>query len=363
MNLTKESTSNKNELSLEETDHLVEDTQTSAEVLKEQQADSEAILLEASDDVPIETSDVSSEASLDTQQNEIGAEEMTPDLEDDYYQTKAQDHARIESLIEQAEKELADLKLRKSMMESDFEGLHAHYLQLIIGEKDISTIAKKTLLEYYAYEFLKPLKSIQLSATDNYDIWQTKHFYVRFQLTDKNQLDLYFKLNPINSMYESSYLPLLTIDSAQRSVQVNDDQILHLIRQWHGENIFSVNQLSLFNYDVNQILAHIKELGFSVSPSLIDNTQQLSVDMETDFPVEETVLDQVFITTMENEAYDFHTENLGEIRILLDKNQRLTIQLHPTSAVLTIDSDQWKRSLLDFFTSYAFLVPLVVPSK
>ncbi len=354
MNLTKESTSNQNEHSLEETEYLVDETQTSEEASEEAidvyQEESETLL------------DVSTDQINDPSEQQW-AQDTDAVLEDDYYQAKAQDHARIEALIDQAEKELADLKLRKSMMESDFEGLHTHYQHLIIGEKDISTIAKKTLLEYYAYEFLKPLKSIQLSATDNYDTWQTKHFYVRFQLTEAKQLDLYFKLNPINSTYESSYLPLLTIDSAQQSVLVNDDQILHLIRQWHAENIFSVNQLSLFNYDINQILAHIKELGFTVSPSLIDNTQRLSVDMETDFPVGDTVLDQIFITTMENKDYDFQTENLGEIRILLDKNQRLTIHMQPNSAVLTIDSDQWKRSLLDFFTSYAFLVPLVVPSK
>lgn len=359
MNLTNESTNNSNQPSIEETDKQVDDTQTSAHVSDSQQGNHQS----ESTEVTQATSDPLTTAEVDySSWSEQSSEDTSVD-EDDYYQAKAQDHARIESLIEQSEKELADLKLRKSMMESDFEGLHTHYQQLIIGQKDISTIAKKTLLEYYAYEFLKPLKTIQLAATDKYDTWQTKHFYVRFQLTESNQLDLYFKLNPINSTYESNYLPLLTIDSAQRAVMVNDDQILHLVRQWHAENIFSVNQLSLFNYDVNQILAHIKELGFSVSPSLIDNTQQLSVDMETDFPVSETVLDQIFITTMENESYDLETENLGEIRILLDKNQRLTIQMHPASAVLTIDSGQWRRSLLDFFTSYAFLVPLVVPSK
>ncbi len=118
-----------------------------------------------------------------------------------------------------------------------------------------------------------------------------------------------------------------------------------------------------FNYDVNLVLAHLKELGFTVSPSLIDNTQTLAVDMETDFPVAAEVLDQIFIITMENQLYDFITENKGEILILLDKNQRLTIHLYTESTLLTIDSDQWKRSLLDFFTSYPFLVPLVVKGE
>ena len=72
---------------------------------------------------------------------------------------------------------------------------------------------KKTLLEYYAYEFLKPLRSIGLMPTDNYDVWKTKHFLVKFQLNEEKAMDLYFKLNPINSQYESQYLPLLTIYS------------------------------------------------------------------------------------------------------------------------------------------------------
>ena len=122
------------------------------------------------------------------------------DYEDDYYAVKAQDHQRIESLIEQAENELADLKLRKSIMEADFSGLLAHYRQLILTDQDISVIAKKTLLEYYAYEFLKPLKTIHLTATDNYDTWKTKHFNVRFRLTETKELEFSFKLNPVNGM-------------------------------------------------------------------------------------------------------------------------------------------------------------------
>lgn len=68
------------------------------------------------------------------------------DYEDDYYAVKAQDHQRIESLIEQAENELADLKLRKSIMEADFSGLLAHYRQLILTDQDISGSPKRHCL-------------------------------------------------------------------------------------------------------------------------------------------------------------------------------------------------------------------------
>jgi hypothetical protein len=71
--------------------------------------------------------------------------EEEAEYEDDYYAVKAQDHQRIESLIEQAENELADLKLRKSIMEADFSGLLNHYRHLILTEQEISVIAKKNL--------------------------------------------------------------------------------------------------------------------------------------------------------------------------------------------------------------------------
>lgn len=281
---------------------------------------------------------------------------------DEYYETKEIDHQRIESLIEQAENELADLRLRKAIMEADFNELCHHYQTLIIGNQDISIIAKKTLLEYYAYEFLKPLRSIGLMPTDNYDVWKTKHFLVKFQLNEEKAMDLYFKLNPINSQYESQYLPLLTIYSDTREVQVNDHQILYLLRQWYTDKIFTVNQLSLFNYDINLLLTHFRASSFMVSPSLIDNTQELAVDLETEFPITTDILDQIFITTMENQDYDFVKAEYEDYEIFLDKKQRLTIRMADDRTHLFIDSDRRKRSLLDFFTSYEFLVPLVVPS-
>ncbi|MCR1929306.1 hypothetical protein NSA39_15835 [Enterococcus gallinarum] len=281
---------------------------------------------------------------------------------DEYYETKESDHQRIESLIEQAENELADLRLRKAIMEADFNELCHHYQTLIIGNQDISIIAKKTLLEYYAYEFLKPLRSIGLMPTDNYDVWKTKHFLVKFQLNEEKAMDLYFKLNPINSQYESQYLPLLTIYSDTREVRVNDHQILYLLRQWYTDKIFTVNQLSLFNYDINLLLTHFRASSFMVSPSLIDNTQELAVDLETEFPITTDILDQIFITTMENQDYDFVKAEYEDYEIFLDKKQRLTIRMADDRTHLFIDSDRRKRSLLDFFTSYEFLVPLVVPS-
>lgn len=302
-------------------------------------------------------------ASKEPDESDVIEERKEPVIPyDEYYETKEIDHQRIESLIEQAENELADLRLRKDIMEADFNELCHHYQTLIIGNRDISIIAKKTLLEYYAYEFLKPLRSIGLTPTDNYDIWKTKHFLVKFQLNEEKAMDLFFKLNPINSQYESQYLPLLTIYSDTREVQVNDDQILHLLRQWYTDKIFTVNQLSLFNYDINLLLTHFRASSFTVSPSLIDNTHELAVDLETEFPITTDILDQIFITAMENQEYDFVKAAYEDYEIFLDKKQRLTLRMAEDRTYLFIDSDRRKRSLLDFFTSYDFLVPLVVPS-
>lgn len=86
------------------------------------------------------------------------------------------------------------------------------------------------------------------------------------------------------------------------------------------------------------------------------------MDLETEFPITTDILDQIFITTMENQGYDFVKAEYEDYEIFLDKKQRLTIRMADDRTHLFIDSDRRKRSLLDFFTSYEFLVPLVVPS-
>lgn len=282
--------------------------------------------------------------------------------EQDYYQTKETDHTRILSLISQAEEELADLKLRKSLMESDFSSLLHYYQALILPGEEISAIAKKTLLEYFSYELLRGLNYIGLKQADTYDVWETKHFLIKYQLTQENNLELSFRINPINQQFTSKFMQLLLICPDQMKVEVNDEQVLQLIRLWHKDKIYSINQLSLFNYDINLLFKHLTALDFSITPSLLDNTQALAVDLISDFSLTGSILDDIFITAMEESSYDFEKLADDFYEVLLDKGQRVTIKRNPDQTELFIDSKGRKRSLLDFFTNYAFLVPLVVRS-
>ena len=82
------------------------------------------------------------------------------------------------------------------------------------------------------------------------------------------------------------------------AVTVADEQVLELIRLWHVDHVFSLNQLSLINYDLNQLLSHFRTLGFTVAPSLLDNARPLQVRLESEFPLEQSVLDDIFITAI-----------------------------------------------------------------
>ncbi|MGX7133193.1 hypothetical protein [Enterococcus songbeiensis] len=317
---------------------------------------------------------LSSETNI-TQTNELKNQELPEESVveetapltpvEEYYQTKETDRQEIVRLIEAAEEELADLRLRKSLMEADFDQLLAKYKELLSTDQRISPIAKKTLLEYFSYELMKPLATVGLQPSGiAYDIWSTKHFYLRYQLNAEDQLLFSFKLIPLDQKFTTEFMPLLTIQPDSMEVAVDDEQLLELIRLWHAEKIFSKDQLSLVNYDLNLLLSHFRQLEFVVQPSLLDNTQPLAVSLESEYPLQEKILDEIFITAMENPDYDFEKNSGVSYEVLLDQNQRLLISgFENGHTKLFIDSDQRKRSLLDFFTSYPFLVPLMVRSN
>lgn len=306
-------------------------------------------------------------ASLDPEKEVVTAEHLNTEIpktsmDEEYYKTKETDHNEIVNLIAAAEEELADLKLRKSLMEADFPQLLEEYKRLIIPRADISTIAKKTLLEYFSYELLRPLNTVGLAASKvSYDTWESKHFLVNYQLDSNEDLAFNFQIDPIDQRHTTEFMPLIKVSPSSMTAEVDDDQVLVLIRMWHAQHIFSMNQLSLVNYDLNLILNNLRHLGFEVKPSLLDNQQALKVGLDSDFPLVSDVLDDIFITTMENKEFDF--EKLGEhkYQILLDQNQKMDItQDEEERTKLFIDSNNRKRSILDFFTSYPFLVPLMV---
>lgn len=309
----------------------------------------------------IETDSEMESEELSAAEDKINREVPRDSSQERYYQNKEGDHQEIQQLITTAERELADLKLRKALMEADFSQLLQYYQELILPKEPISPIAKKTLLEYFSYELLKPLASVGLEQTNSYDVWQSKHFLIQYQLNDRQDLALNFKMTPIDSRFTTDFINLMTVKPGELVVEVEDNQVLELIRQWHVEHVFSANQLSLINYDLNQLLSHFRTLGFSISPSLLDNAQPLQVRLDSEFPLEEAVLDDIFIKTMENPEYDFETLVNQQYQVLLDQEQKMTIsQTEQGETSLFVDSDNRRRSLLDFFTSYPFLVPLMV---
>lgn len=328
--------------------------------LEATETDSEEVVAEVA---PLE-SDVAATAATaeeSASQEKIPTEIPRSSEMERYYENKEADHQEIEHLITTAERELADLKLRKALMEADFSQLLQYYQELILPNEPISPIAKKTLLEYFSYELLKPLHTVGLSQSNRYDVWQSKHFLIQYHLTESQNLALNFKMTPIDNRFTTAFMNLMTVKPGEMLVEVEDNQVLELVRQWHVEHVFSTNQLSLINYDLNQLLAHFRELGFTITPSLLDNAHPLQVRLDSEFPLEASVLDEIFIKAMENPEFDFETLPEERYQILLDQEQKLTISgMAEGVTSLFVDSDNRRRSLLDFFTSYPFLVPLMV---
>ncbi|HLQ39355.1 MAG TPA: hypothetical protein VK118_00130 [Tetragenococcus sp.] len=307
-----------------------------------------------------------SEAKKKEQQEKTANEEISQETEipvvaeDPFYEEKAQNHAEMVLWIASAEKELADLRLRKSLLEADFPTLLSEYRRLVVSDAAISTIAKTSLLSYLTYELLKPLKDSDLEQTESINIWEAKHFFIQYQLNDKKELALSFKMEVIDNRFDAPFMPIILLNPQDMTVMIDESQILELIRFWYSEKVFSRNQLSLINYDLNKLLSHFKALGFEVMPSLLDNTRALSVDLESELSLETSILDTIFITTMENNEYDFDKIGKKKYQVKLNQDQQVFINDENGATHLFIDSNNRRRSILDFFTSYPFFVPLVV---
>ena len=282
------------------------------------------------------------------------------DHDSHYHQVKSEHHQELVQWIHSAEAELADLYLRKEFLEADFPKLLSEYQRFIVQEETLSTIAKTSLLEYLSYELLKPLEAIGLSQTNQYNTWETSHFMVAYQLTDERALAFHFKIEGIDLRFDIPYMPLLQIDIQKMMVQVDEKEVLELIRLWYAEKAFSQSQLSLINYDLNQLLSHFKTLGFEVAPSFLDNANSLSVHLESELPLETETLDQIFITTMDSSEFDFDCLDKKRYLVSLNQEQKAYISEEDGKTKLFIDSNHRRRSILDFFTAYPFLVPLMV---
>ena len=64
---------------------------------------------------------------------------------------------------------------------------------------------------------------------------------------------------------------------------------------------------------------------------------------------------------MASKEYDFNKLKEQTYQVQLNQEQNVIIHLEETQTQLYIDSNERRRSILDFVTSYPFLVPLIVP--
>ena len=298
-----------------------------------------------------------------TEENEP-VEERKPAVDENqlYLDSKEKDHLDIVSMIETAEIELADLRLRKYLIEADFSGLLDSFDRYLLKDEPISPIGKTSLIEYFTYELLKPLNDIGLElSTTTYDRWETRHFSINYSLDEQNHLIFSFVLPTIDQRYQVESINLLEVIPETMEVTVQDDRVLSLIRYWSVDRVFSAGQITIFNHKLNQLLAHARKLGFIVNQTLLDNTKPLHLNLQSEFEFSESVLDDIFIVAMKNPQYDFEKLTEEKFKVLLDKGQSLTITKNEQNQTgLTISSGDYHRSVIDFFINYEFLVPLMV---
>ncbi len=279
-----------------------------------------------------------------------------------YLDSKEKDHLDIVSMIETAEAELADLRLRKYLIETDFSGLLDSFDRYLLKGEPISPIGKTSLVEYFTYELLKPLNDIGLElSTTTYDRWETRHFSINYSLDEQNHLIFSFVLPTIDQRYQVESINLFEVIPETMEVTVQDDRVLSLIRYWSVDRVFSAGQITIFNHKLNQLLAHARKLGFVVNQTLLDNTEPLRLNLQSEFEFSEQVLDDIFIVTMKNPTYDFEKLTEDQFKVLLDKGQSLTITRNEQNQTgLMVSSGEYHRSVIDFFINYEFLVPLMV---
>ena len=281
-----------------------------------------------------------------------------------YYEKKEKNRNNIIDMIQVAEEELADLKLRKSLMESEFPELLTYYQKLLLESSslEISSIAQATLLEYMTYELLKPLTHIGLKySLAEQDSWETVHFQIHYAITEQSQLKFAFKMKPINNKYQPTYMDIFKLDIGSMKVDVDDNQVLALIRYWSVDKLYSSVQLSVLNHELNQLLIHFKGLGFTVEESLLDNGKPLDLHLESAFELSTDILDNIFIIAMSNSEYDMEKTGEYSYEVLLDKEQSLSVEVNEYGNTnIDIQTGRINRSILDFFGSYPFLVPLML---
>lgn len=122
-----------------------------------------------------------------------------------YYDNREENYQDLLNLIADAEKEIADLKFRKVLMESDFPTLLDYFKKIFItAEMTASAIAKGALLEYFTFELIKPLQNHDLHlSTNEFSTWESKHFNLSYRLTSTNEINFSFMMPTSDGKFRS----------------------------------------------------------------------------------------------------------------------------------------------------------------
>ena len=130
-----------------------------------------------------------------------------------YYDNRSENYQDLLRLIDDAEKEIADLKFRKVLMESDFPTLLDYFRKIYLKEEfSISAIAKGALLEYITFELIKPLENYGLYlSTNDFSTWESKHFNLSYRLTNENVINFSFMMPTSDGKFRNEKIKLMQV--------------------------------------------------------------------------------------------------------------------------------------------------------
>ncbi|GCF95869.1 hypothetical protein NRIC_37600 [Enterococcus florum] len=281
-----------------------------------------------------------------------------------YYKNRENNYQDLLTLISDAERELADLKFRKILMESDFETLLNYYREVFLTkEREASAIAKGALLEYFTFELLRPLESRDLHLSNQeFSTWETKNFTLSYRLIDDNYIVFQLMMPTSDGKIRTEKIKLMTVYPETMRVEVLNDAVLTLLKDCYEKHIYTSGQNSIFSYQMNEVFSNMKELGFEMKDNLLDNSGPLSLSFRLPHKIRTETLDDIFITTMNDPKLDF--KKLEESQYLVKLENQQTVQItedeKKETSILILDTADNNKSLIEFFGAYPFLVALTL---
>lgn len=284
-----------------------------------------------------------------------------------YFDNREKNYHDLQQLIDEAEKELADLKFRKVLMESDFPTLLDYFKSVFIERKlTISAIAKSSLLEYFTFELLKPLESNDLRlSNDEFATWRTKHFSLTYRLVNHKEILFSLMMPTPEGKARKNKLPLLLVQPETMHAQIKNQAVFDLLTDCYIKRIYTSGQNSIFSHQMNEVMNHMQTLGFTFTDNLLDNTKPLQLTYTLPRQADTKTIDDIFITTMDNQRYDFKKRAEDLFVVELGNEQTVTIKQDDKSSTttLTLDTNHVNKSLIEFFGAYPFLVPLALDNS